>query len=234
VYGDDDVHLSSEQLRRSLILIVEEVEEVEVGSSLAQDCGLDTKSIVWSVEVDPGYLGSLHTASKLGCGYSLSALTTETKPSLETWANGVWISIVDSASYKSSEPTVRVSIQLDTTSEGCSQTLTIPHLGSEAELGNNLTIGIHSSSQAGSEAEVTVTSEQTASGSHGSDSSEAASSQRVLESLVLVGDGGLEETGRQEPAVGLGVTGSGGGRGRGWLRRESSVEGDRSWSWSSL
>ena len=106
MYGDDDVHLSSEQLRRSLILIVEEVEEVEVGSSLAQDCGLDTKSIVWSVEVDPGYLGSLHTASKLGCGYSLSALTTETKPSLETWADGVRVSIVDSASYKSSDTAV--------------------------------------------------------------------------------------------------------------------------------
>jgi len=46
----------------------------------------------------------------------LSALTTETKPSLKTWANGVGVSIIDSASYKSSDAAVRVSIELDTSS----------------------------------------------------------------------------------------------------------------------
>ena len=62
MYDGGGVHLSSEQLRLSPILI-EEIEEVEVWSSLSQYSGLDTKSIVWSVEIDPGNLRSLHIAS---------------------------------------------------------------------------------------------------------------------------------------------------------------------------
>lgn len=62
MYDDDDLHLPSEQLRLSLILI-EKVEEVEVWSCLAEYCGLDAERVVWSVEVDPGNLRSLHTAS---------------------------------------------------------------------------------------------------------------------------------------------------------------------------
>ena len=153
----------------------------------------------------------------------MSALTTETKPSLETWADGVGVSIIDSASYESSETTVRISIQLDTSSEGGSQTLTIPNLSGQTELGYNLTVGIHSSSQTGSEGEVTVTTKQTSSSSHSSDSPETTSSKCVLQPLVLVGDGGLEQTGWQEPAVCLGIAGSGSWGSRG-LRRESSGE----------
>merc|ERR1719458_2484331 len=100
---------------------------------------------------------------------------------------------------------------MDTSSEGSSQTLTIPNLSSQTQLGHNLTVGIQSSSQTGSEGEVTVTTKQTASSSHSSDSPDT-SSQCVLETLTLVGDGGLEQAGWQEPAVCLGIAGSGGGR----------------------
>ena len=61
-HDEDGLHLSSEQLRRSLVLI-EEVEEVEVGGGLAENCWLDAESVVWSVEVDPRHLGSLNIAS---------------------------------------------------------------------------------------------------------------------------------------------------------------------------
>merc|ERR1719458_1212845 len=128
---------------------------------------------------------------------------------------------------------------MDTSSEGSSQTLTIPNLSSQTQLGYNLTVGIQSSSQTGSEGEVTVTTKQTASSSHSSDSPETTGSQCVLQALTLVGDGGLEQAGWQEPAACLGIAGSGGGRSGGRrggrrLRRESSGEGDWSWSWSSL
>jgi len=101
-------------------LLIEKIKEVEVGSSLAEDGGLHTKCIVWSVKVDSSDLRSLHTASQLGCGYSLSVLTTETKSSLKTWANGVGVSIIDSTSYKTSNTVITGPIQLKATSEGCS------------------------------------------------------------------------------------------------------------------
>jgi len=135
------VSLSSKQLGCSLILI-EEIEEVEVGCCLAEDCWLDTKGVVWSVKVNSSDLRSLHTASKLGCGYSLSVLTTETKTSLKTWANGVRVSIIDSTSDKTSNTIVTVSVQLKTSSEGCSNSLSTSNLCSETKLWNNLTIGI--------------------------------------------------------------------------------------------
>ena len=51
------------RLRLGLSLASEEAEEGEAGGWLAEDSGLDTKSIVWSVEIDPGNLRSLHIAS---------------------------------------------------------------------------------------------------------------------------------------------------------------------------
>ena len=55
-----------------------------------------------------------------------------------------------------------------------------------------LTIGVHSSSQTGSEAEVTVSSEQAAAGSHSSHCSQSSCSQGVLQSLVLIGHWSLK------------------------------------------
>ena len=179
--------------------MIEEIEEVEVGCSLAEDCWLDTKGVVWSVKVDSSQLWGLDVASKLGSGNSLASLAAESKTSLETRTDGVGVSVVDSTSDKSSNTTVTVAIQLDSTSEGCTETLAIAHLCGHSQLGHNLTIGVNSGSQGGAEAEVTVASKQTSASGHSSDSSKSSSSEGVLESLVLVGGG--QEARWQEPGV---------------------------------
>lgn len=127
-------------------MLIEKIEEVEVGSSLTEDGGLHTKCVVWSVKVDSSDLRSLHIASQLGCGYSLSVLTTEAKSSLKTWANGVGVSIIDSTSNKTSNTVITGPIQLKATSKGCSYSLSISYLSGNAKLRNNLTVCIQGSS----------------------------------------------------------------------------------------
>jgi len=177
------------RLRLSLLssLSSEQVEEVEARGRLVEDSWLDSKGVVWSVEVDSSQLWGLDIASKLGCGHSLASLATESKTSLETRADGVGVSVVDSTSNKSSNTTVTVAVQLDSTSEGCTKTLTIAHLCGHSQLGHNLTIGVKGGSQGGAEAEVTVASKQTSASGHSSHSSKSSSSEGVLETLVLVG-----------------------------------------------
>ena len=143
-------------------LISKQVEEVEPRCSLSKDGGLDSESIVWSVEVDSSHLTKLDISSQLRGGNSLSILTTEAEASLETWTDGVGVTIVDAASHESSNAIVTVSIQLDSASEGGAQTLAIAHLSCHTQLGNNLTIGVNRGAQAGSEAQVTVSTKETA------------------------------------------------------------------------
>lgn len=177
------------RLRLSLLssLLSKQVEQVEARGRLVEDSWLDSKSIVWSVEVDSSDLWSLDTSSKLGSGHSLAVLAAESKTSLESRRDGVGVTVVDSAGHKSTNTTVTVAIKLDSTSEGRTQTLTIAYLGGHAKLGHKLTIGVKCCSQGGAETEVTVASKQTSTGGHSSDSSETSSSEGVLEALVLVG-----------------------------------------------
>jgi len=189
------------RLRLSLLssLSSEQVEEVEARGRLVEDSWLDSKGVVWSVKVDSSQLWGLDIASKLGCGHSLASLAAESKTSLEAGTDGVGVSVVDSTSDKSSNTTVTVAVQLDSTSEGCTETLTIAHLCGHSQLGHNLTIGVKSGSQGGAEAEVTVASKQTSASGHSSHSSKTSGSEGVLESLVLVGGG--QEARWQEPGV---------------------------------
>jgi len=177
------------RLRLSLLssLSSEQVEEVEARGRLVEDSGLDSKGVVWSVKVDSSQLWGLDIASKLGCGHSLASLAAESKTSLEARTDGVGVTVVDSTGNKTSNTTVTVAIQLDSSSEGCTQTLTIAHLCGHTELGHNLTIGVNGSSQGGTEAEVTVASKEAATGGHSSHGSQTSSSEGVLEALVLVG-----------------------------------------------
>jgi len=202
------------RLRLSLLssLSSEQVEEVEARGRLVEDSWLDSKGVVWSVKVDSSQLWGLDVASKLGSGHSLASLAAESKTSLEARTDGVGVSVVDSTSNKSSNTTVTVAVQLDSTSEGCTETLAIAHLCGHSQLGHNLTIGVKGGSQGGAEAEVTVASKQTSASGHSSHSSKSSSSEGVLESLVLVGGG--QEARWQEPGVclpsWLGWQGSGG------------------------
>lgn len=147
--------------RSSAALIAKQVKKVELRSSLSKDGWLDSQCSVGSVEVDSGDLTKLNIAAQLRGGHSLSILTTEAKASLESWADGVGVTIVDATSNESSDAIVTVTIQLDSTCEGCAQTLTIAHLSGHTELGHNLTIGVNGSSNTGSEAQVTVSSKET-------------------------------------------------------------------------
>ena len=191
------------RLRLSLLssLLSKQVEQVQLRGRLVEDSWLDSKSIVWSVEVNSSNLWGLDTSSQLGSGHSLAVLAAESKTSLEARRDGVGVTVVDSAGHKSSNTTVTVTIKLDSTSEGCTQALAIAHLCGHAKLGHKLTIGVKGSSKRGSEAEVTVASKQTSTGGHSAHSSEASSCKGVLEALVLVG--GWQEARRQEPGVGL-------------------------------
>ena len=195
-------------LRLGLSLASKEVEEVEAGSWLAEDSGLDTKGIVRSVELNSSELGSLDIAAKLGCGNILTILLADAKTGLEARGDAVSISIVDTAGNKASDAAVTVSVKLDSSSEGCAETLTIAHLGGHTQLRNNLTIGVHCGPEAGSEAQVTVSSKQTVASGHSSDSAETSSSQSVLETLARVGGG--QQTRGEEPGVGSGGLGLGG------------------------
>lgn len=199
-------------LRLGLSLASEEVEEVEAGGWLAEDSGLDTKGIVRSVELNSSELGSLDIATELGCGNILTILLTDAKTGLEARADAVSISIVDSAGNKASDAAVTASVQLDSSSEGCAETLTIAHLGGHSQLGDDLAIGVHCGPEAGSEAQVTVSSEQAVSSGHSPDSAETSGGQGVLESLARVGGG--QQTRGEEPGVstgGLALGGEGAG-----------------------
>jgi len=123
----------------SSLLLTKQIEQVESRSGLVEDSGLNTKCIVWSVEVDSGQLRSLNIASELSCGHGLTSLTTEPKPSLQTWTQRVGVTIVDSSSHESSDTIVTAAVQLSSSSEGCPQTLSITNLSGHSELGNNLT-----------------------------------------------------------------------------------------------
>ena len=146
-------------LRLGLSLASKEVEEVEAGGGLAEDSGLDTEGVVGSVELDSSELGGLDVAAELGGGHVLPVLLADPEPGLEAGADAVSVTIVDSTSNKTSEAAVAVSVELDSSSEGRSETLTIAHLCGHscdslhdslvtaylcghAQLGHELTIGV--------------------------------------------------------------------------------------------
>ena len=180
------------RLGLGLSLASKEVEEVEAGGGLAEDSGLDTEGVVGSVELDSSELGGLDVAAELGGGHVLPVLLADPEPGLEAGADAVSVTIVDSTSNKTSEAAVAVSVELDSSSEGRAEPLTIAHLCGHAQLGHELTIGVQRGSEAGSEAQVTVASEQTVAGGHSSDSAETPGCEGVLETLVGVslGNGG--------------------------------------------
>ena len=146
------------RLRLGLSLASKQVEEVEAGGGLAEDCGLDTEGVAGSVELNSAKLWSLDIAAELGSGHILSILLADSKTGLKAGADAVSISVVDSTGHKASETAVTVSVQLDSASEGCAETLAITDLGGHAKLGDDLTVGINRGPEAGSEAQVTVSS----------------------------------------------------------------------------
>ena len=180
-----------------LSLASEEVEEVEAGGGLTKDCGLDTEGVAGSVELNSAKLRSLDITAELGCGHILSILLADSKTGLKAGADAVRISVVDSTGNKASEAAVAVSVQLDSASEGCAESLAITDLGGHTKLGNDLTISIHRGPKAWSEAQVAVSSEQTVTGGHSSDSAETSAGEAVLEALTLVSGG--DQAGGEEP-----------------------------------
>jgi len=169
------------RLSWSTSLLSKQVKQVQLRSRLVENSGLDTESIARSVEVDTSHLRSLDTATQLSCGHSLTILTTEPKSSLETRADTIGVTIVDTTSNKATQTIVTVTIQLDTSSEGGAHTpLTIANLSGQTKLWYNLTIGINSSSQTGFEAQITVATKQTVSSCHSSYSSQPTSCKCVL------------------------------------------------------
>ena len=198
-----------------LSLASKEVEEVEAGGGLAEDGGLDTEGIAGSVELDSTKLRGLDIAAELGSGHILTVLLADSKTGLEAGTDAVRISIVDTSGYKTSEAAVAVSVELDSASEGCAETLSIADLSGHTKLGDDLTIGINRGPEAGSEAQVTVSSEKTASGGHSPDSAETSAGEGVLKALTLVSGG--DQAGGEEPGVGGGgLRLGGGGAGVGW------------------
>jgi len=185
------------RLGLGLSLASEEVKEVEAGGGLAKDCGLDTEGVAGSVELNPAKLRGLDITAELGCGHILSILLADSKTGLKAGADAVSISVVDSTGNKASEAAVAVSVQLDSASEGCAESLAIADLGGHTQLGDDLTIGIHRGPEAGSEAQVTVSSEQTVTGGHSSDGAETSAGEAVLEALTLVSGG--DQAGGEEP-----------------------------------
>ena len=135
--------LGSLRLGLGLSLASKKVEEVEAGGGLAEDCGLDTEGITGSVELNSAKLRCLDITTELGSCDILSILLADSKTGLKAGADAVSISVVDSTGHKASETAVTVSVQLDSASEGCAEPLAITDLGGHAELGDDLTIGIH-------------------------------------------------------------------------------------------
>jgi len=87
----------------------------------------------------------------------LSILLAEAKASLEAWAETIGVSIVDTASYKASDAAVTVTIKLDTTSEGCTDsTISISDLSGNSELRDKLSISIKGTSNTWAEGKVTI------------------------------------------------------------------------------
>ena len=135
--------LGSLRLGLGLSLASKQVEEVEAGGGLAEDCGLDTEGIAGSVELNSTKLRSLDITAELSSGHILTILLANSKTGLKAGADAVSISVVDSTGHKASEAAVAVPIQLDAASEGCAETLAIADLGGHTELGDDLTISIH-------------------------------------------------------------------------------------------
>ena len=96
-------------MRLGLSLASKEVEEVEAGGGLAEDSGLDTEGVVGSVELDSSELGGLDVTAELGGGHVLPVLLADPEPGLEAGADAVSVTIVDSASNKSSEAAVYIA-----------------------------------------------------------------------------------------------------------------------------
>ena len=196
-----------------LSLASKEVEEVEAGGGLAEDGGLDTEGIAGSVELDSAELRGLNIAAELGSGHILTVLLADPKTGLEAGADAIRISIVDSTGNKASEAAVAVSVELDSSSEGCAESLAIADLSGHTQLGDDLTIGVHRGPEAGSEAQVTISSKQTAPGGHSPDSAETSGGEGVLKALTLVSGG--DQAGGEEPRVGIGGSLTLGGEGAG-------------------
>jgi len=224
--GVDSIALAAEQSRLLLARPAEQVEQVELRGGLAQQGGLHPAGVPGPVEVHSGQLSGLNVPPQLGSGLGLPVLAAEAEPGLQPWAQPVRVPVVDAARHEAADPRVAVSVQLQPASEGGAQAaIAVTHLSGDPELRHDLTVGIDCCAQAGSEAEVTVASEQAVCGGHSPDGPEAAGRQPVLQALVRVGLGqGWQKAGWQEPAAACQLLassrggGGGGGRSGGGLR----------------
>jgi len=113
---------------------------------LIEESGLDTADIAGLVlcsEIDASNLRRLDVATELCGRLGLTVLSlAEPKAGLHARADRVGITIVDSAGHKTADAVLRVSIELEASSEGgCDRS--IANLGGDSKLGNNLTICVH-------------------------------------------------------------------------------------------
>jgi len=150
---------------------------------------LDSKGCVWSVELNTGKLGRLDVASKLSGGIQAALrVLAEAEACLSAKTDPVSVAIVDAAGNEASDAALAVAVKLDSACESCSDTSSsIANLGGHSKLGNDLSIGVNSSTKAWPEGEVTVLAKETVASSNRSHCSETETGARVRKALVGVG-----------------------------------------------
>jgi len=150
---------------------------------------LDSKSSVWSVELNPSELWRLDVASELSGGVEAALrVLAESKPCLSAEPDPVSVSIVDTASDEATDAALAVPVKLDSTCESCpDSSATVANLGGHSQLGNKLSIGIDRSAKAWPEGEITVLSEEAVAGCNRTHCSQAKASSGVREALVRIG-----------------------------------------------
>jgi len=118
-------------------------------------------------------LGRLHIASQLSGGIETSlGVLAEPEASLSSEADSVGVAVVDAASNEASDAALAVSVKLDAAGESCSDSsATVTDLCGDSKLGNNLAVGVDSSTKAWPEGEVTVLAEETVACGDGSNRS---------------------------------------------------------------
>lgn len=98
--------------------------------------------LVLCSEVNASDLGGLNVTAELGGGLGLTVLSlAEAETGLHAGADRVGVAVVDAAGHKTADAVLRVAVQLEASSEGgCHGS--IAHLGGDAQLGDNLTVGV--------------------------------------------------------------------------------------------
>jgi len=150
---------------------------------------LDSKGCVWSVELNTSKLGRLDVASKLSGGIQAALrVLAEAEACLGAKTDPVSVAIVDAAGNEASDAALAVAVKLDSACESCSDaSSSIANLGGHSKLGNDLSIGVNSSTKAWPEGEVTVLAEETVASSNRSHCSETETGAGVRKALVGVG-----------------------------------------------